>query len=605
MQVAAPEEPATSFYEIFANVEYPCRITVVKSHLSSYLTLASVFLAGLLLGAIGMAVWSGQPSSDETKAGNSSATSSMRLERADGSTANDVEVLSESDVVTRVSQLSGRATTDSEFERLKDLVSKAANFAPESTLETALQIDDPHKRRDVLERLFNRWVSTDQPAALTALESIENLALRRHLFREASESLSRSNPVAAIQLMETSPGLGDDDDWRRAFANWAKADPEAATERMLATAHGERRRDALRALAQELASKDVSDAMEWADSLGTGDQAEAFKRILQRAAESKPELAAAYLDRLEDGEFKTEVAGRAAREWAEADLDGALEWAESLENGKLKERALGQIASELLETDAESAEALASRIATPEGRRSVMESIARLRMGADVSEARRWIEGLPEADRPAAWRGAAREWAQLDPAEAGAFAAETNDPMIREQLVEAISYTWPRLDPAAAAAWAHTLPGKAQSNAMSRVVDTWARSDPEDAAAFVSSSLEGDLHHQMTRRVVNRWKYEDVTEAAAWITTLDPGETKADAFQDVAGHWLRRDSMQASEWISSLPASAERDSAVTSLISYIEKDDPEAAVVWAETITDPKARESAYRRLQRQMERDG
>lgn len=577
----------------------------MKQGLSFYITLASVFLVGVLLGGIGMAVWSDRTSSAESSSRSDSHPRSLLLNAGEVAPRSDRSVVPDSEVVSRITRSLGESTTDAEFEQLKELVSRAANFAPDATLEVALKIEDPQKRRDVPERLFNRWVSHDQSGALVALNAIDNLALRRHLFREAAESLSRNNPVAAIQLMEASPGLGDDDDWSRAFANWAKTDSRAATERMLATAHGERRRDALRALAQELASKDVGEAMEWADSLGASDQTEALKRILYRAAQSKPELAAQYLDRLEAGEFKTDVAGRAAREWAEADLDGALEWAESLESGRLKARALGQIASEVLETDADSAEELAGRIETPEGRRSVMESIARLRMGADVGEARRWIESLPEDDRPAAWRGAAREWAQLDPAEAGAFAVETDDPMIREQLVEAIAYSWPQLDPEAAAEWAQDLSGKSQSTAMSRVLDTWARQHPEEAAAFVSASLEGDLQHQMTRRVVGRWKYEDVEEAAAWITTLNSGETKSDAYRDVAGHWLRSDSIQASEWIASLPGGVERDSAVSSLIAYIEKEDPEAAVMWAETLSDSKARESAFKRLERRLQGDG
>ena len=154
----------------------------VKRALSSYLTLASVFLVGLLLGAIGMAVWSGDLSNDETSSKNKASTSSMRLKRGgNGSLSkNDVATLSNADIVSRVSQLSARVTTDHELEQLKDMVSRAATFAPEATLDTALQIEDPHKCRDVLERLFNRWVSKDQSAALTALDSIKSIS---HLSR--------------------------------------------------------------------------------------------------------------------------------------------------------------------------------------------------------------------------------------------------------------------------------------------------------------------------------------------------------------------------------------------------------------------------------------
>ena len=45
------------------------------------------------------------------------------------------------------------------------------------------------------------------------------------------------------------------------------------------------------------------------------------------------------------------------------------------------------------------------------------------------------------------------------PVSASQYAMNTEDPIIQEQLVDALSYSWPRIDPHAAANWAQSLSG--------------------------------------------------------------------------------------------------------------------------------------------------
>ena len=311
-------------------------------------------------------------------------------------------------------------------------------------------------------------------------------------------------------------------------------------------------------------------------------------------------IVAEYIDGLAEGEFKLEITGRVAKEWAEFDPEEAIKWSDSLDN-KLRDQALSHIASEVLELDSDRAEQITRKISSAEGRRSLMEQIGRLQMTANFDEAVRWMEELPEEDRASAWRGAAKEWVALDPASASQYAMNIEDPKIQEQLVDALSYSWPRIDPQAAANWAQSLSGKSQSEALYRIVDTWARDSPQDAAFFVQSSLEGELQEKMTRRVADRLMKNNVDQAAEWVMTLDQGETKKDAYRDLAQYWLKRDSMKASEWIAHLPNSPERDSAVSALINNIERDDPETAIIWAETLSDPKAQLSIHNRILKQI----
>ena len=558
-------------------------------------------VAGALFGALGTSAWLGNPPHDGARA-KQTERSTKRNKLSRGKASPDrLAGYSRERLSSEFVQLSEGTDRKVDFDLMKDLAERVADFAPESALETALQIEDPIQQRGVLERLFHRWAGKDPAAAYEAMESIENLALRRHVFRQASRSLAVGQPEATIQLIEANPGFGDEDTWGRAFGVWATRDPEAATEKLLALKSGSLKREALHEMASQLGREDLDTALEWTETLAEEDRAVAMEKVLHRAASIDPEQVAEQLPLLGTTEAQTDVASRVARAWAERDTEAAMAWAETLE-GEMQGRAFSQIASEMLEIDPTAAETLARRIESPEERGSVMKSIARLRLGSDPAQARDWIEGLPESDRAAAWNGAANEWASLDPKAAGTFASETNDPTARKQLVEALAHTWPRHDPATAAQWASTLT-EGQSGAMTRILDTWSRDSPDEAAAFVATQLGGELQGEMTGRVVGRWVREDASAAADWAETLPPGDTRKEAYQSLTRQWLQRDSLGASEWVAGLPSGHERDSAVATLINYIEREDPNAALAWAGTLSDEAARASAAKRLQRRLEK--
>ena len=558
-----------------------------------------VFLVGLLVGVTGSFFIFNYPRNSKSELTNKKMQSSRRSDREMSTT--QIETISPSNLSSTLEKLVlVDNTTEKEFDQLKNLISRSAKIAPEKTFETILQITDPRKRRDALVQLFNYWIASDQGIAMNSLKSISNLSLQRHLFREAAKSLAYSTPEAAIQLLESEKGFGESGIWDRAFSTWMKYDPDSAIEKMLSIKNLSHRHHALQAIAQQMASTDIHAAIEWVDTLKDNDQKTALNKILYEGANSSPMVVAEYINGLEDGEFKQEITGRVAKEWAESDPEEAIKWSDSLDN-KLRDQALSHIASEVLDLDSERAEQIARKISSAEGRQSLMEQIGRLQMTANFDEAVRWMGELPEKDRASAWRGAAKEWVALDPVSASQYAMNTEDPKIQEQLVDALSYSWPRIDPHAAANWAQSLSGKSQSEALYRIVDTWARNAPQDAAFFVQSSLEGELQEKMTRRVADRLMKNNVDQAAEWVMTLDQGETKKNAYRDLAQYWLKRDSMKASEWIARLPDSPERDSAVSALINNIERDDPETAIIWAETLSDPKTQLSIHNRILKQI----
>lgn len=535
------------------------------------MTLAGMLALGILLGAggalVGVKVFEGD--------GEATAGTSAKAGRGSGKKqkkeAQARSTLSPEEASRVVGNGLGGYDLDEDLHYVKQLVMSAAEWAPDEALAEAMAIENPYQRKEVLTGLFNHWIRDDEEGALAALSEIDNVVLRRDLYREALRWLATTEPQSAVRLLQERNNVHDYQLWSRSFANWTRTDREGATKRALAIEHEGMRRHVLKGVGEQMADWHLPGALEWAEGLEGENATMAWMGILGGAARSNPATVVENLERLPEGRMREQVVGRAAGEWAERNPDAALEWAESLGEGE-REVALGEIAETMLETDADRAEEILSMIPGGRQREEVLQQIARLRASTDVEEAVGWLESLPVEDRAEAWEGAAREWARVDPEAAASHARNTEDPMARSELVEAVSYSWAQRDPERAAEWAQSLEGPEQAGAVGRVVETWSREDPAAAGEFVSSSLEGDLQVHLARQVANRWVRNDATAATAWIDSLPGGQM--------------------------------RDGAVHTLVQSIESDYPGVAMQWAETITDERRRSQALRRLERYLPAD-
>lgn len=528
--------------------------------------LTGVFGLGILLGSTGVSLLNGGKEDEEASV--RSKTKSERKNKKQKQSSGNYASLSPQEAS---GQFAGWINSGTEFENLSGLISRAAEWSAESTMEQAMQIEDPYKRREVLQQLFRYWIGSDQEEALSTIKAIANVALQRDLYRDAMRWLSSADPQAAIKLLQANNNLHDEDLWNRSFANWARKDRDGAIAAVLKIEHEGMRHEVLESVAQRMADVDLAKALEWAGTLKDVEAQVALAGVLQEAANSNPQIVVANLENIPEGRVRNELISRTADEWAERDPDGAMKWAETL-NEDERERAIGEIAESVFETDPDRAQEIADLIPGTEQRSELIQRIARLRATADVDDAMQWLGTLPAEDRAGAWSGVAREWAQTDPQAAAEFGATMEDPVAQEQLVSAASYTWSQRAPAQAAEWARTLEGRNQTNAMNRIVENWARENPADAGDFVASSLDGELQASMTRQVVSRW--------------------------------LRNDTNEASVWIDSLPSGSGRDSAVSTLVSNIEREYPETALQWANTIGDERRREYMLRRINKRLEQE-
>lgn len=446
----------------------------------------------------------------------------------------------------------------------------AVKWSADEAVAQAWEIADPTQRRQALQRLFRYWIGNDREAAMSALDEMDNVVMKRELYRDALRWLADADPKATLALLQEKSNPRDQELWSRSFLAWARKDREEAVAAVLKIENKGIRERSLGSIAEHLAEVDLKKALKWAGELEGEAAGIALAEVLEEGTNSDPKLVAENVEKIKDRKTRLKLIHEIGEEWGERDPDAALEWAKDLDEGK--ETAIGEIAESVLRVDADRAQEILDLIPDSSQRDDVMQQIARARAVADVEQAIEWLSSLPAEDRSTAWSGVAREWAQTDPEAAALYAANSDDPAVRDQLVAAASYVWGQRDPAEAAAWAQGLEGKAQSSAMYRIVESWSRDDPAQAGDFVTSSLNGELRDTMTQRVVSRWMRSDAVEACAWVDQIPRGEV--------------------------------RDSAVRALVGSIGQEFPETALQWAHTIHDGERRENMVRKLERSAEHE-
>ncbi|NCF88116.1 MAG: hypothetical protein GWQ08_21770 [Verrucomicrobiaceae bacterium] len=459
---------------------------------------------------------------------------------------------------------------------------------------------DPAERQAALREVLKTWVTNDHDAALAAIEGLENVALRRDLTQYSLTTLADESPASAVALLQSKPSVHHDHLWERAFLSWADDSPEEAVAAWEAQGHPEERREGLKGLANAFARKDVGSAIEWASNLESMEESRrAMHQIVGITIGRDPALAAAHIGPLTeiDREAALSYVDQIAQRWGDQDREAAIEWAEAL-IPEQRDQALREIAHRQIHQDPELAEELANRIDDPQLRLGVVSELGKLWMSAGADEAAAWINDLPEAQRQAAWAGAAPEWARSNPEDAAAFALSGDvDDSVQRQLIQSAVPQWSRVNPEEAASWALQLPDGTREEALKQVVQEWSVQDPEATIDFLAETVDDSHLQAMTQQAVRAWSHTDPAEAAMFVTNLEEGVVKESTARDVTKTWMQRNSLEASRWVASLEPSLARDNAVEVLINHIARVEPDSAASWAEMISDPQKRDGVLQRL--------
>jgi hypothetical protein len=368
-------------------------------------------------------------------------------------------------------------------------------------LERALELAErlPGEFRPMLEQIAVQGLAERDP--LAAWEHVQRLPpgmQREQLLRSIAQSYGRRDPEAALvwvrSLQPPQPELT-----AMVYTGLAATDParafdaalalEAAPQRMqalqsivmgagfrgdaqaLATADKllglsdtQERRNLIAAFSSSWAAANPQAALDWLLANARDVDHASFSQIAQRFGQSDPAGAAAYVDLVPSEARGQWIAGVAAG-YARTDAQAALDWVARFRGDDAYTQAAAIVAQSIARYDPQSAVRLVGTIdpARPESR-NVLTAVA-------------------------------AQWAQQDPAAAGAWALEFPSADLRSGALTAVAQTWSYSDPRAARDWTMSLPNGANRDAaLFGVVGSLGAVQPLDSAllnAFSSDPARG------------------------------------------------------------------------------------------------------------------
>lgn len=354
-------------------------------------------------------------------------------------------------------------------------------------------------------------------------------------------------------------------------------------------------------------------------SLASADDADnrpyrAMSEALSRLAESNPDDALTWIQKLPPGFMRSDVLNGFISGWARTDPTAAIAWA-----------------SDLVDSDPAAEEALSG---VPLG---MLTAAVKEWASSDSGAAAGWIRKQPDNLAKALAGAASENLAKHDLETARQFAEEG---MVEERDLTSIVRAWPEDSLDDAAAWLTSLSPSALKAAVEVLVVRWVPHDPGAASAWVSRLEDGEERDLAAMSLVDglvrssalsdfpaalawaqaiksdgyafsaygvlfhHWKEVD-PEAAAFAIMNSPDQRAGvvpPVYSMVSRSWAYRDLAAAEHWVSSLQGLA-RDHAASGLVNslihsrshwhYHESRNPEAAFLWAQTIADPVIRRQA------------
>ncbi|MBC2606130.1 hypothetical protein [Pelagicoccus albus] len=143
-----------------------------------------------------------------------------------------------------------------------------------------------------------------------------------------------------------------------------------------------------------------------------------------------------------------------------------------------------------------------------------------------------------------------------------------------------------------------TLEDNLSRQAEDVALSHWARYQPEEAAAFALSRSGTEPFS----KVVSSWATSDPAALASYASELPESSERSHALSEALRSWVATDEDAAAKWILQQPASKDLDTGLLSLASRSNRAEsaPREAVKWAELLYDNGLRNDTLSRVVKQ-----
>jgi hypothetical protein len=311
---------------------------------------------------------------------------------------------------------------------LSSVVREMVKRDPQEGLDWVLSQEQGGDFEQALQTALSAWAERDPQGAIQAAKNLPEGATRDQAFASLAQSLVETDLESSLALTHQIPE-GDlrQNALHQIGYRWARIDPKAAAEWMLANTP-EDRRFSMHQIMWEWSRSDPEAALQWATSLPEARQkGEVLSQVLTHFARANPQQAADLVEKLAPETQRAAVSNFVAN-WASRDPAKAAAWA-------------------------------ASKLADDQARSAAMSSIASTWGNRDPSAAGQWLEKLkPGKERDSAVNSFVHSVVQRDPEGAIAWAVTIANEDIRMSALTQSWSVWARASPDSALQWAQTTP---------------------------------------------------------------------------------------------------------------------------------------------------
>jgi len=154
-------------------------------------------------------------------------------------------------------------------------------------------------------------------------------------------------------------------------------------------------------------------------------------------------------------------------------------------------------------------------------------------------------------------------------------------------------------------AWAEKLPeGKLKETAQTRLIDRWARYDPEAALSWMNANVS-DPQTLATARaeLAESWARVSPDGALKWVDSLPAAQRSPAFYSRIYGRWIDYDRNAAGAALAAQPANPALDKPIERYTYEVMRENPADTMPWAESIGDQDRRWRAVERVAQEWRR--
>lgn len=464
-------------------------------------------------------------------------------------------------------------------------------------LEACLKERNFFRRQDALAELGDDLAAADIPSALSLLQQRREPQIPS-LIERLVRRWAQKDPAAAIAYLQSSPGLAPRAKLiQAALIEWATDAPTAALAWVSHVSDEHDRNSELAAVLDVIAEREPKRAFAAVDSIATGSIKGALQAmVLRRWSKLDPAEAAqmaAATAGLDDSLFRD-----LARQWASSNPQAAMTWSQSLPEPKVRDQAVESVVQAWAGLDPASAVKFVLSQTSGSRQNALLITVGKQWAARDAIGALDWATNLPAgAVRDGVLTGGVLDaCVQIDPKLAANSAMQLARPEARNNALSHVLELWARSDIDAASSFVRTLPGGAQVEPARAVLSQLLGYGNAQAADFVMS-LSASVQGPLIGTLASAWAAQNVTEALQWARQLPEGESKLSALGAIGATWAKADPSGAADFAATLPQGQTKLDLLGQVALQWRDNNLEPALHWAESQRDGDQRIAAISQL--------